>query len=43
MRNDKPARVQVQPGLDAAVGQRLVALVLVVADDWMPDQRHVRA
>src|SRR5262245_45618188 len=33
MRNDEPPGVQVQFHLDAAVGERRVALVLVVADD----------
>ena len=43
MRDDEAAGVQMQLGLDAAVGQHLVALVLVVADDRVADQRHVRA
>src|SRR4029453_7512719 len=42
MRNDKAACMQVQLGLDAAVGQDLVALVFVVAADGGADQPQMR-
>jgi hypothetical protein len=42
MRDDQPARVQVQLHIDAAVGQYMLAFVLVVAHDRVTDHRHVR-
>ena len=40
---DEPSGMQVQLGLDAAVGQHPVAFVFAVADDGMADQRHMGA